>query len=320
MSYESEQLQQMAMPTREQVATALLRTLFRHGGVIKEFCDGETIVEEIADGFGLSRPQREARLKTIYQKENRVKTVSLWHRLLFRSADMLAHERLVSRPTQTLKLTKIREWMLTERGFDEALRLCSVPIAKKDSLPIKSYEVQKIANKIMQTPKPQNYDPIAQDKRHTETKRKSALRNRGFRQAVIESYCFTCAVCGLKISSPDLLFWEVEAAHIVPNYLLGRDDIWNGIALCRLHHWAFDVGWFTVLDDYRIKISEELNHLPADFGKIGGYNFIRAFASERRVILLPKQESTYPDRNAIRWHRQNVFQQRSARAALPSAK
>jgi len=79
----------------------------------------------------------------------------------------------------------------------------------------------------------------------------------------------------MKINSPDTLQWEVEAAHIVPYSSNGKDDIWNGLALCRLHHWAFDVGWFTLKDDFKILTSQQIQNLPADFGKIGGYDFIR---------------------------------------------
>lgn len=131
MSYESKMLQQLAMPTRKEVEQALLRALLQHNGVIKEFGSGEEIVEEIAGDFRLNEHQRSASLETIYRKESRVKKVFLWHRLLFRAADSLARENMVSRPTQTLQLTKKREWMLTEKGFDEALKLCNIPTSKR---------------------------------------------------------------------------------------------------------------------------------------------------------------------------------------------
>src|SRR6266446_10537543 len=160
MSYESRMLQQFAMPTREQVRHALLRTLLKHGGVAKEFAAGQQIVEEIADQFQLTEAQRTAALETVYRKENRVKKALLWHRLLFRSADRLANEELVSRPTQTFQLTQKREWMLTEKGFDEALRISDIPTKEKDSLPIKSYEVQKVVKKLLGTRRPENYQPF----------------------------------------------------------------------------------------------------------------------------------------------------------------
>lgn len=119
------------MPTRKEVQQVLLRTLLRHGGTIKEFGAGEEIVREMADEFELNASQRAAYLETIYRKQNRVKKAFLWHRLLFRAADALAQEQMVSRPTQTLQLTNRREWMLTEKGFDEALKLCNIPVSKK---------------------------------------------------------------------------------------------------------------------------------------------------------------------------------------------
>jgi hypothetical protein len=307
MSYERKMLEQFAMPTRQQVEQVLLRALLKHGGVIKEFGFGQEIVDEIANDFGLDERQRAASLQTVYRKENRVKKSLLWHRLLFRAADSLAKEKLVSRPTQTLQLTKKREWMLTEKGFDEALKLSSVPIARKDFLPTKSYEVQKIVKKLSESPRPENYNPFDRGKRVVKVTRESGLRTRGFRQAVIEAYGCKCAICGMKINSPDFLSWEVEAAHIVPNSYMGRDDIWNGLALCHLHHWAFDVGWFTLLDQYAIQVSSQINSLPSDFGRLGDYEFIRSLSRKSMKILLPNRSELYPHHNAIRWHRQNIF-------------
>jgi len=56
----------------------------------------------------------------------------------------------------------------------------------------------------------------------------------------------------MKLHEPTSSFWEAEAAHIVPYSALGKDDIWNGITLCRTHHWAFDAGWLSLLDDFSI--------------------------------------------------------------------
>jgi hypothetical protein len=310
MSYESKMLQRLAMPTRKEVEQALLRALLKHNGVIKEFGFGQEIVDEIAGDFGLSKDQRSAFLETIYRKQNRVKKAFLWHRLLFRAADTLAKEDMVSRPTQTLQLTKKREWMLTEKGFDEALRLCNIPTSKKECLPTKSYEVQKIVKKLVESPKPENYDPFDRGKKIVKTTREFALRNRAFRQAVVEAYTYRCAVCGLKLKSPDSLLWEVEAAHIVPHYFFGRDDVCNGIALCHLHHWAFDVGWFTVLDDYRVQVSPQIDRLPSDCGRLEGFEFFRALRRGRVKLYLPKRGEIYPHHNAIRWHRENIFHQR----------
>ena len=297
------------MPTRTKVGHALLRTLLKHGGVVKEFGAGQEVVDEMADQFHLNAAQRAAALETIYRKQNRVKKALLWHRLLFRAADSLANEALVSRPTQTFQLTQKREWMLTEKGFEEALRISDIPTTEKDSLPIKSYEVQKVATKLLETRRPENYQPFDRNRKLVRTVRDTALRVRGFRQAVIEVYDFRCAVCGLKINSSDSLCWEVEAAHIVPHGSLGRDDLFNGIALCRFHHWAFDVGWFALLDNYKIDVSSKLSQLPSDFGRIGDHELIRALSKGSTGIRLPSRRQVYPHVNSLRWHREFIFKQ-----------
>src|SRR5881296_3213102 len=160
MSYESRMLADLAMPSRGKIQRALLRTLLKHGGVVKEFAAGEEVVAELADQFQLNSAQRTAALETVYRKENRLKKTLLWHRLLFRSADALASDGLVSRPTQTFRLTGKREWMLTERGFDQALHVSDLPATKKESLPVKSYEVQRVVNKLVTASRPRDYQPF----------------------------------------------------------------------------------------------------------------------------------------------------------------
>jgi hypothetical protein len=302
MSYEGKMLEDLKMPTRNEVEQALLKSLFNHKGVIKEFGTGE----EIANYFGLREVQKTAYLETIYKKENRVKRSFLWHGLLFRAADSLAKEKLVSRPTQTILLTNKKEWMLTEDGYDQALKLLDIPLTQKEVLPIKSYEVQKIVKEISEQERPENYNPFENNKKIKRVTREAKLRNRGFRQAIIEAYDFKCAVCGMKIYSPDTLQWEVEAAHIVPHCSNGKDDILNGLALCRLHHWAFDVGWFALKDDFKIFASRKIQDLSAGFGKIGNYDFIGQLL-EDKIIYLPKNQQNNPHPNAIKWHRENIF-------------
>jgi hypothetical protein len=306
MSYERTMLQNLKMPDRREVEDALLRSLFNNNGAIKEFGAGERIVDEIADDFGLNEEQRTAHLETVYKKENRVKKSYLWHRLLFRAADSLAKEKLISRPTQTFLLTSKKEWMLTEDGYNRILGILKIPITQKDSLPIKSYEVQKIVKKICKQERSENYNPF-EIKKTAKVTRESKLRNRAFKQAVKEAYDYKCAVCGMKICSPNTLHWEVEAAHIVPHSANGKDDILNGLALCRLHHWAFDVGWFTLEDNFKILASRKINDLSAELGKMENYDFVRQLSRENQRIFLPVEQYVYPHPTAIKWHRENIF-------------
>jgi len=80
-------------------------------------------------------------------------------------------------------------------------------------------------------------------------------RSEAFRRAVREAYDCCCAMCGARRETPDG-HPEVEAAHIFPKASGGPNDIRNGLALCRLHHWAFDNGWLGLTVDRRITVSD----------------------------------------------------------------
>lgn len=208
MSYERKMLEQFAMPTRAQVRHALLRTLLKHGGVVKEFGAGQQVVDEIADHFQLSEAQRAAALETIYRKQNRLKKALLWHRLLFRAADSLASEGLVSRPTQTVQLTHKREWMLTEKGFDQALRISGIRTTEKDSLLIKSFEVQKVVNKLLETPRPPNYQPFDTSRKLVKTVRETIAA------LLVDLRSTRLIPCAGK-SRPHILFLTVPSVEMI---------------------------------------------------------------------------------------------------------
>jgi hypothetical protein len=306
MSYEGQMLEDLRMPSKVEVETHILKALLRHRGVLKEFASGVDIVDEIADEFALTQQQRTATLERIYRKENRTVHSLLWHRLLFRAADSLAKSGLVSRPTATLQLSSNREWMLTEKGFDEVLKL-EGKLLSKEELGVRSFEVQKEVKKIISAPRPTDYDPVESSKRMVTRSSSSYFRSRGFRQAVIEAYDCSCAFCGFKLVSPDSLRWEVEAAHIVPNNVQGKDDVWNGLALCGIHHWAFDVGWLTLDHKFLIQISSRVERLPVEFGQMGKTDLLRMFKGGGTRIKLPGNRNLFPHQSALNWHRTNRF-------------
>ena len=75
------------------------------------------------------------------------------------------------------------------------------------------------------------------------------LHQRGFRQRVIRAYRQCCAICRLR--HDELL----EAAHILPDgHPLGEPVIPNGLALCKLHHAAFDCYIIGVTPDLEVKV------------------------------------------------------------------
>jgi putative restriction endonuclease len=77
-----------------------------------------------------------------------------------------------------------------------------------------------------------------------------AFREARFRPLVLQAYGNRCAVCGTALKL-------VDAAHIVPvSDPRGNDSVTNGLALCRIHHGAYDTSLFGVRSDYRVILNE----------------------------------------------------------------
>lgn len=75
-----------------------------------------------------------------------------------------------------------------------------------------------------------------------------------FREIVLLNYAKKCAVC--KIDHDDIL----EASHIIPVHKMVSGNIENGICLCSLHHVMFDKGYFSIDDNYRIILTENVKN------------------------------------------------------------
>jgi putative restriction endonuclease len=127
--------------------------------------------------------------------------------------------------------------------------------------------------------------------------RERRVRDRAFAGLVTEAYDGCCAVCGTRRETPDGRT-EVEAAHVYPRRVDGADDVRNGLALCRLHHWAFDAHWFAVDDDHRILVAER----GADAPERAGAAEFEALAGDR--LQLPDEERLRPHPLYLRAHRE----------------
>ena len=92
------------------------------------------------------------------------------------------------------------------------------------------------------------------------------------------------------------------ASHIVPwkDSVERRADPRNGIALNGLYDKAFDKGLITFDEDFRVILSRELNDHFSDSDLC-----IRLLDIEDHTLRMPKR--FYPDREAMDYHRQNVF-------------
>jgi putative restriction endonuclease len=74
-----------------------------------------------------------------------------------------------------------------------------------------------------------------------------------FRRDVLDAYSETCAVCRLRVKS------LLDAAHILADsHPLGDPVIPNGLALCKIHHAAFDQNIIGIRPDAVVELNHEL--------------------------------------------------------------
>lgn len=78
------------------------------------------------------------------------------------------------------------------------------------------------------------------------------LHQHAFRERVLEAYRHQCAFC--RFRHAELL----DAAHIVPDADEGEPVVPNGLALCKLHHAAFDRFFLGVRPDYVVQVRPDL--------------------------------------------------------------
>lgn len=81
---------------------------------------------------------------------------------------------------------------------------------------------------------------------------KHRLHQQSFREKILIAYHEHCALCRLR--HRELL----DAAHIIPDNEGGRPIIPNGLALCKIHHAAFDQNIIGITPDYTVKIREDV--------------------------------------------------------------
>ncbi|MPV59976.1 hypothetical protein CFB46_04110 [Burkholderia sp. HI2761] len=116
-------------------------------------------------------------------------------------------------------------------------------------------------------------------------------RAKDFSRRVLDAYLHRCAFCGVQLKL-------LDAAHIVPVAAPdSTDEVNNGVALCKLHHFAYDSNLVAFDTEYRIRISNRRVHDLQEAGLDGGLeNFVRSL---QPTLVLPEFRRHYPDRDCI---------------------
>lgn len=121
-----------------------------------------------------------------------------------------------------------------------------------------------------------------------------------FRLQIVPLYHYSCALCGIKMLLPSGVAL-VEAAHIHQFAKSKNDDITNGMALCRNHHWAFDQGLWSIDTSFEIVVAcgKFAEQAPNKTGLMSYHS--------KRLDFSWLQPEHRPSQQHLDWHRQHKF-------------
>jgi putative restriction endonuclease len=127
-------------------------------------------------------------------------------------------------------------------------------------------------------------------RRYTTRLVNARLHQAEFRERVVKAYRYHCAVCRLKRT--ELL----EAAHILPDSTpQGVPSVRNGVALCKLHHAAFDYNIMGITPDRVIQIRDDV------LAEVDGPMLVHGLQGfHGRRLWIPAQVQSQPDPNLLR--------------------
>ena len=126
------------------------------------------------------------------------------------------------------------------------------------------------------------------DKRYIERTVRQRVHQPVFRARVIVAYDRTCAICRLR--HPELL----DAAHIIADSQEGAAIVTNGLALCKIHHAAYDNNLVGIDGDYRVHVNGALLH-EVD-GPMLKYGIQEMHGTS---LTLPARRAEHPSKEAL---------------------
>jgi putative restriction endonuclease len=130
---------------------------------------------------------------------------------------------------------------------------------------------------------------VTLDKKYAARMVKQRVHQPMFRARVLSAYNKKCAVCTLKY--PELL----DAAHIISDSdERGLPVVTNGMAMCKIHHAAYDQDFLGVSPDYVVHINERL---LAD--RDGPMLQFGLQAMNGKALELPSRRDDRPDRDYL---------------------
>jgi putative restriction endonuclease len=127
------------------------------------------------------------------------------------------------------------------------------------------------------------------DRRYITTSAKRRLHQVAFRERVLRAYETRCALCRLRHGA------LLDAAHIIPDGEIGGEpEVSNGLALCKIHHAAFDLNYLGITPKYKVEVRADL--LDEVDGPMLQHG-IKAMHGES--IFLPKARHSQPSETRL---------------------
>ena len=147
----------------------------------------------------------------------------------------------------------------------------------------------------------QRYAPIGlavdeEQRRYAEGVTHQRLHQRVFRVRVLDAYRTSCAMCRLRYRP------LLDAAHILPDgHPRGSPVLPNGLALCKIHHAAYDANYLGVRPDYLVEVRRDVSEAADGPMLLHG---LQEMAGTR--LTLPRSVAARPDPDRLE-ERYEVF-------------
>ncbi|AXG49188.1 phosphorothioated DNA-binding restriction endonuclease [Photorhabdus laumondii] len=158
--------------------------------------------------------------------------------------------------------------------------------------------VDELAQQILNEHFPESVQVSLVERLGFDINKRLNSRDPRFRDVVLRAYHYRCAVCGYDLRLDGSLV-GLEAAHIKWKQFGGPCLVENGLALCTLHHSAFDRGAIGIDENLKIKISDGVNRSPVVEQLF--------WARDGESLYLPRNRQYYPADRFIEWHQTQVF-------------
>jgi putative restriction endonuclease len=182
-------------------------------------------------------------------------------------------------------------WFL---GVDKGLYLARYPVHLAAEEPNHQQFVVALDDETLQLRRDLEAQDPALVRAYAERVAKVRLHQPMFRERVLLAYAHRCAICRLRHER------LLDAAHVLPDSEGGEPVVTNGIAMCKIHHAAYDVDIFGISPTYKVGVRPDV--MEEVDGPTLRYT-LQAIDGQR--IELPTRRVARPDPEllAARWQR-----------------